>query len=215
MNYVPKLQHHYEDMPKQRHAAKLGMWLFIGSEVLFFSGLFTLYAAYRAHHLEIFQLGVDHNNLLLGTINTVILVAGSISVSCAVNALRSDLRGLAILLTSLTAMLGVAYLVIKGTEWGAHFAEGIYPGGNGSFFVENPEPAWAIFFTLYYALTGFHVIHVTVGVCILAWTAWWIHRDVVGAEGSYKLTIVSLYWHLVDMIWLFLWTLFYLLGSPK
>lgn len=215
MNYVPKLQHHFEDMPKQRHAAKLGMWLFLGSEVLFFAALFTLYAAYRAHHLEIFQRGVDHNDLVLGTINTAILIAGSISVSCAVNFLRLDLRGPAILLTSLTAACGVAYLAIKGTEWGMHFAEGIYPGGSGSFFVENPEPAWAIFFTLYFALTGLHVIHVAVGVGIFAWMAWWIHRDLVGASGSYKLFIASLYWHLVDMIWLFLWTLFYLLGSQS
>lgn len=214
MNYVPKLQHHYQDMPKQRHAAKLGMWLFLGSEVLFFSGLFALYAAYRAHHPEIFRQGVALNDLTLGTINTAILIGGSLAVSCAVNALRRDMRGLAVLLTALTSLAGVAYLIIKGTEWGHHFSEGIYPGGNGSFFVENPEPAWAIFFTLYYALTGFHVIHVSVGVGLLGWVAWWIHRERVGSAGSYKLAIAAMYWHLVDMIWLFLWPLFYLLRSP-
>lgn len=214
MSFVPRLQHHFEDLPKQAHAAKLGMWLFLGSEVLFFSGLFTLYAAYRAHHSEIFRLGVAHNDLVLGTINTFILVTGSLCVSLAVFLLRRERRLLATLLTAATALSGLAYLTIKGVEWGEHMSEGIFPGGRGSFFVENPEPAWAIFYTLYYGLTGFHVIHVSVGVAILAWTAWWMHREKVGAVGAYKLLIVSLYWHLVDVIWLYLWPLFYLLRNP-
>lgn len=214
MSFVPKLQHHFEDIPKQAHAAKLGMWLFLGSEVLFFSGLFTLYAAYRAQHPEIFRLGVAHNNLVLGTVNTFILVTGSLLVSIAVWALRRDRRLLATLLTLVTALFGVAYLAIKGFEWGQHIMEGIFPGGRGSFFVANPEPAWAIFYTLYYGLTGFHVIHVSVGVAVLAWTAWWMHREQVGAAGAYKLLIVSLYWHLVDIFWLYLWLIFYLLRNP-
>lgn len=214
MSWAPKLQHHFEDIPKQAHAAKLGMWLFLGSEVLFFSGLFALYAAYRAAHLDIFQQGVAHNDLTLGTINTAVLIAGSISMTCAVNFLRLDGRTPAVLLASLTAVCGIAYLVIKSVEWAAHFSEGIFPGGRGHFFVENPEPAWAIFFTLYFGLTGLHVIHVAVGVGVIAWTAWWIFRDSIGSAGAYKLSLVGLYWHLVDIIWLFLWPLFYLLRSP-
>lgn len=214
MNTVPKLQHHFEDLPKQAHAAKLGMWLFLGSEVLFFAGLFTLYAGYRALHPEIFRMGVAHNNLVLGTVNTFILVTGSLLVSLAVFALRLDRRLLAVLLTAGTSLSGLAYLAIKGVEWGQHMSAGIFPGGRGAFFVENPEPAWAIFFTLYYGLTGFHVIHVSVGVAVLGWTAWWMHREAVGSAAAYKLAIVSLYWHLVDIIWLFLWPIFYLLRNP-
>lgn len=214
MSTIPKLQHHFEDIPKQAHAAKLGMWLFIGSEVLFFAGLFTLYAAYRAHHPEIFRMGVAHNNLVLGTINTAILVTGSLLITAAVHFLRLERRLLAVALTLGTSLSGLAYLVIKGFEWAQHMSEGIFPGGKGSFFVENPEPAWAIFYTLYYGLTGFHVIHVSVGVAVLAWMAWWMHRERIGAVAAYKLAIASLYWHLVDIIWLFLWPIFYLLRNP-
>lgn len=214
MNTVPKLQHHFEDLPKQIHAARLGMWLFLASEVLFFSGLFTLYAGYRIHHPEIFRQGVAHNDLVLGTINTFVLVTGSVLVTLAVHFLGRDRRLPAVLLTLGTALSGLVYLVIKGFEWGRHMAEGIFPGGRGSFFVAHPEPGWAIFYTLYYGMTGFHVIHVSAGVAVLAWTAWWMHRESVGAAAAYKLGIASLFWHLVDIIWLFLWPLFYLLRNP-
>ncbi|MFO7156291.1 MAG: cytochrome c oxidase subunit 3 [Pseudomonadota bacterium] len=211
---VPKLQHHFEDLPKQAHAARLGMWLFLASEALFFSGLFTLYAAYRAHYPEIFREGVAHNDLVLGTVNTFILLTGSLFLSLALWALRAARRALSVLLTAATGLAGLVYLIIKATEWAHHMAEGIFPGGRGRFFVENPEPAWAIFYTSYYGLTGFHAIHVTVGVGILAWTAWWMHRERVGPAAAYKLAIVGLYWHFVDIVWLFLWPLFYLLRNP-
>lgn len=211
--YVPKLQHFYEDMEKQRHAAKFGMWMLLGSELLFFNAFFTIYAFYRTLYPETFRMGVDHNAKWLGTINTVILIAGSVAIASAANFLRLGRRALATVLVLLTALAGVAYIVIKSTEYGMHFAEGIYPGGVGQFFVDNPEPGYPVFFTTYFAFTGIHLIHVAIGVAVLCWTAWWIHRDQVTPAGAYRVALVGLYWHFVDVIWLFLWPMFYLLGT--
>ncbi|AKU90244.1 cytochrome c oxidase subunit 3 [Vulgatibacter incomptus] len=211
--YEPPLQHHFEDMEKQEHAAKLGMWIFLGSELLFFNALFALYSFYRTDHPEIFREGIRLNAKWLGTINTAVLVAGSVSVASAHNFLRMGRRNLSIGLTLLTALAGLAYVIIKSVEYGMHFREGIYPGGMGSFFVENPDPAYAAFFTTYFATTGLHLIHVAAGAVLFTWMAWWIHRDRVGPSGAYRLGIAALYWHFVDIIWLFLWPMFYLLGA--
>jgi len=213
--YTPRVQPFFEDLEKQRHAAKLGMWIFLGSELLFFAGLFAIYAFYRTLYPETFQLGVDHNSKLLGSINTALLILGSTMVASAVNFLRLGQRRIATWLVAATAASGVLYIAIKSTEYGMHFSHGIYPGGVGHFFAENPDPGFPVFFTTYFALTGLHVIHVAIGVALLGWKAWWIRRDRVDPTGAYRLGIVALYWHFVDMIWLFLWPMFYLLGTQR
>lgn len=210
-----RLQYFYEDIAKQRHAAKLGMWLFLGSEVLFFAGLFTVYAFYRSVHPEIFRMGVDHNAKWLGSINTLILLIGSVSIASAANFVRAGMRRIAACLVAGTALCGIVYIAIKSTEYAMHFRHGIYPGGVGHFFVENPELGYPTFFTIYFALTGLHVIHVAIGAAIMAWTAWWIVREAVEPVGAYRVALVGLYWHFVDIIWLFLWPMFYLWGSPR
>lgn len=209
----PILQHHYEDMPKQRHAGRLGMWLFLGSELLFFAGLFALYAYYRTEHPDVFREAVRHNNRWLGTINTAVLIFGSVCVGSGANLLRLGRLVPAAWLVLLTALSGLAYIVIKSVEWVQHFGEGIFPGGVGTFFLEHREPGWPIFFTLYYGMTGMHVIHVAIGVVMLGWMAWWMVRDEVGPLQAHKVAFAGLYWHFVDIIWLFLWPIFYLMGT--
>ncbi len=211
--YEARLLEHFEDMEKQRHAAKLGMWIFLGSELLFFNGLFTIYAFYRVAYPVHFRGAIEHNIKWLGTINTAVLVAGSLCVALAANFLRMGRRLIAVVLTLCTALAGVTYVVIKSIEYGIHFSEGIYPGGVGRFYQEHPEPGFKVFFTSYFATTGLHVIHVAGGVILLTWMAWWIHRDRVGPAGAYRLGIAGLYWHFVDIIWLFLWPMYYLLGA--
>jgi cytochrome c oxidase subunit 3 len=211
--YEPKLEHHFEDLPGQRHAARLGIWIFLGSELLFFAALFTLYAFYRGMHPEVFAEGVRHNSRILGTLNTIVLIGGSLCAALAVNLLRADRRKPAVLLCTLAGCSALIFLVIKSVEYAAHFREGIHPGGVGHFFVEQPEQAYGVFFTLYFAMTGLHGIHVIIGAVLLFGAAVWMKRRNVGAAGAYRLEIVALYWHFVDTVWIFLWPMFYLMGQ--
>lgn len=211
--YEPELEGHFEDLGKQKHAVRLGMWIFLASELLFFTALFTLYAYYRTRHPAIFHEAVPHNPILLGTLNTVILIGGSTCIALAVNLLRRGRSRAAAWLTVAAAGVGLAFLVVKAIEYGIHFDEGIYPGGRGHFFAEHPEDGWPIFFTLYFAMTGLHAIHVAVGAVLLGWLAWWQLRRKVGPEGAYRLEMGALYWHFVDTVWIFLWPMFYLMGK--
>jgi cytochrome c oxidase subunit 3 len=213
--YQPGLEHHFEDLEKQRHAAQLGMWIFLASELLLFAALFTLYYAYRAHFPQVFHEGVGHNPRHLGTLNTCILLLGSLTAALAVNALRRNRTGAARLLAAGTVVAAIGFLIVKIYEYGLHFQEGIFPGGAGDFFAAHPEPGWPIFFTLYFAMTGLHAIHVTLGGLLFAFITWWIGRARVGAAGAYRAELGALYWHFVDVIWVFLWPMFYLLGAHE
>lgn len=202
---------HFEDLTKQAHAARLGMWVFLGSEVLFFSGLFGLYASYRTEHPHGFGVAVLHNTLALGSINTGVLLVSSYTVALAVHALRRGKQRMSANLLGATIALGACFLVIKTTEYLTHFKEGIYPGGVGIFFKEHPDPGTKMFFTLYYCMTGLHAVHVLVGMCVLSFLLWGVLRGRIGAWAPHPLAVGAVYWHLVDVIWIFLWPLFYLL----
>jgi cytochrome c oxidase subunit III len=202
---------HFESLQKQAHAARLAMWVFLGSEALFFSGLFALYAAYRTEHPLGFGLGVEHNTVVWGSVNTLILVVSSYALTLSVRALRRDRPRLAGAMLVVTIALGVAFALVKVGEWMHHFDEGIYPGGSGSFFREHPDPGTMMFFTLYFAMTGLHEVHVVVGVVVLCFLLWKLIRREIPASAPHPLEVGALYWHFVDMIWLFLWPLFYLM----
>jgi cytochrome c oxidase subunit 3 len=202
---------HFENLEKQAHAARLGMWVFLGSEVLFFSGLFALYIAYRTEHPYGFGVGVEHNTLALGSINTGVLLVSSYTVAMAVHELRRGKNRLSALLIGTTVLLGLAFLVIKTTEYLQHFREGIYPGGWGPFFHEHGDAGTKMFFTLYYCMTGLHAAHVFVGMCVLAVLLLRVARRDIGDWAPHPLAMGAVYWHLVDLIWIFLWPLFYLI----
>jgi cytochrome c oxidase subunit 3 len=207
---------HFEDLEKQAHAARLGMWVFLGSEVLFFAGLFALYVAYRTEHPYGFGVGVEHNTLLWGSINTAVLLVSSYSVAVAVHALRRGRNALSALLLGLTLLLGSTFLLIKTHEYLLHFHEGIYPGGWGSFFQTHGDDGTKVFFTLYFCMTGLHAAHVFAGMCVLAVLLVRVVRRDIGAWAPHPLAIGAVYWHLVDVIWIFLWPLFYLIpGSVR
>lgn len=201
---------HFEDLAKQAHAARLGLWVFLASEVLLFAALFALFASYRAHYPHAFREAVLHNTKVLGSVNTLVLLTSSTLVACGVHALRSGRRRLATRLVAATMTLGVAFLGIKLTEYGRHFAEGIEPAGGGRYFVEHRARGLAEFWTLYYGMTGLHAIHVTVGVIVLGAMLLGIRRGTVVPLTAYRLELGATYWHLVDLVWIFLWPLFYL-----
>ncbi len=202
---------HFESIERQGHAVTLGMWAFLGSEILFFGALFTIYSSYRARWSETFAKAVQENTIFWGSANTVVLLTSSFLVALAVHYLRHGRSRLAARLTYATAFLGVAFLLIKGYEYYDHFHNGIFPGGRGHWFLEQPrEPAAAAFWTLYFLMTGLHAIHVIVGVCVLAVLGWFVSSGRTVAEAPFALENGALYWHLVHIIWLFLWPLFYL-----
>jgi cytochrome c oxidase subunit 3 len=201
---------HFEDIERQAHAARLGMWVFLGSEVLFFAGLFALYAAYRTEHPHGFGVGVEHNTIALGSLNTGVLLVSSYTIAMAVHALREGRRRASLALIGVTLLLGACFLAIKAHEYATHFSDGIYPGGVGRFYETYGEPGTKMFFTLYFCMTGLHALHVIAGLSALTFLLVKVARREVDQDVPHPLVIGAVYWHLVDLVWVFLWPLFYL-----
>jgi cytochrome c oxidase subunit 3 len=205
-----RLQPHYANLEQQTGAARLGMWLFLASEVLLFSALFGLYASYRAAHHEIFAQAVRLTNARSGAAMTVVLVTSSLAVALALAALRTERPRQALRWLGAAIALGGGFLVLKGLEYREHLAAGLRPG-LGYAFPELPDPAANEFFTLYYVMTGLHALHVIGGLIVLVVLARWLARQRIDAVYQTPLELGALYWHLVDAIWLFLWPMFYLM----
>ena len=205
-----RLEPHFQDLAKQTHAARLGMWVFIGSEALLFSALFALYAAYRVAYPGAFEDAAGHTNLALGTIMTAVLLTSSFLVAMSLGRIRRRLARDAVLFLAGAAVLGATFLVLKGMEYAEHFRDGIYPG---VWYRASALPGQGanIFFTLYYAMTGLHALHVLGGVPLLAWLAWLVRRGRIDDAYHTPLELGGMYWHFVDVVWVFLWPLFYLL----
>lgn len=208
----PQVAEPYDSLERQSHAAHFGMWVFLASEMLLFAGFFALYAGYRVSYPLGFAAGVEANTRVLGSINTLVLLTSSYVVASSVHALRRERVVKTVTLLFLTMALGAAFLAIKITEYAKHFHEGIYPGGRGHYFALHGEPGLREFWTLYFATTGLHAIHVTVGLGVLAWMTWRVARGRVNAVHDHPLALAAMYWHLVDVVWIFVWPLFYLMG---
>jgi len=209
---MPTTHHvaHFEDLAKQGHAARLGMWLFLGSEALLFSGLFTLYAAYRNEYTSDFAAGAQLTNLPLGTIMTAVLLVSSFFMAFALATARQERSRVSIAALATTFLLGIVFLGLKATEYTMHFRDGIFPGA----YYTGPlgeRHGVVLFFTLYYIMTGLHALHVIGGLVLVGWLARRTRRGDFGEAWSTPLELGGLYWHFVDIIWLFLWPLFYLL----
>lgn len=209
----PEHEHHFQDLETQAHAARLGMWVFLASEALLFGALFTLYSAARVQHAESFREGIAHTDKVLGSLNTLILLTSSFTVAAAVHVLKAGRRGTAILCLLASIAMGALFMVFKLLEWSHHFHEGIYPGGGTHFFHEHPAQGLPIFFTLYYIMTGLHALHVLAGMTVLGIMALGIVRGLVSPSHAHRLEVGALYWHLVDVVWIFLWPIFYLTGG--
>ncbi len=205
---------HFASHAKQAHAARLGMWIFLAAELLLFAGLFSLYAGYRSAYPHAFSQGVEHSAKWLGSLNTLLLLTSSFWVAWAVEQLRES-KGRASSYSLMAAVVcAVTFLAIKAAEYAEHISHGIVPGGRGAFFEQPHGQELAVFFNLYYVSTTLHALHVAVGAGVLAFMAWGILRQSVSKKDAYKLEVAGLYWHLVDVIWLFLWPMYYLTGAP-
>lgn len=179
------------------HALHLAVWIVIASEALLFAGLFALYAAYRAEYPREFHLGASHDIGWIGGVNTMVLLTSSFAMAWAIlraREARSPRRALEAVL-----VLGCTFLVLKLVEWGIHLHDGIAPGTAGHL----PRRGTALFFSLYYLMTGLHAAHVIAGLALVTWVRM--------RPRVHTMELVGLYWHFVDAIWVFLWPLFYLL----
>jgi len=189
--------------------ARLGMWLFILSEILLFGGMFILYSAYRYKNPVDFHHASRELDVILGTLNTIILLTSSLSMAASVAAIQRGQRRLSMVLLMATMALGLFFLAIKGFEWGTKIEHGIYPNSPTLLARAKGE---ILFFGLYYVMTGLHGLHVLVGVCVLFVMLILLLKEKINPTHVTPLENSGLYWHLVDMIWIFLYPLFYLIS---
>jgi cytochrome c oxidase subunit 3 len=188
--------------------ARLGMWLFLYTEVILFGGLFLLYAVYLQRYPREFAAAAQELNLFLGATNTVILLSGSLLVALSVSAVRFGNGRLAQGLLWGGVATGVLFLANKYVEWSAEIGHGVYPGSPA--LAQRP-PGESVFFGLYYVTLGLHGLHVLVGTALLAVLAVWVGSGAVHRGDFVKLENAGLYWHLVDLVWIFIFPLYYLL----
>jgi cytochrome c oxidase subunit 3 len=206
----PKLAHHYESLERQAHANRFGVWVFLGSESLLFAVLFASYATYRDINASAFALASRHLDLLLGTFNTLLLISSSFTVALATYYIKKNNKKAVLTLIALSMLMGLGFIVIKGFEWTADFNEGALPGRY--FHLEGvPFQGGNLFFTCYFLLTGLHGAHVVIGLVLLAWAAMRVRNNTASATYDLPVEIAGLYWHLVDLIWIFLYPLLYLI----
>lgn len=189
-------------------ASRMGMWLFLFTELLLFGGMFILYSVYRFTHPNEFHLAAKELNTVIGTFNTAILLTSSLTMALSIAAIQRKQKSLSIIFQLLTIVLALGFMVNKYFEWGAKFHHGIYPGSDTLLSKPSGE---ILFFGLYYVMTGLHGLHVIIGVVIIAFMTRFTLKDVITHDNYVKLEAAGLYWHLVDIIWIFLFPLFYLI----
>jgi cytochrome c oxidase subunit 3 len=196
------------DTHKDYTGSKLGMWLFLLSEILLFGGLFILYSAYRYKYSTDFHLAAGELNRILGTLNTLILLTSSLTMATSISAIQKGERRLCACLLTATIVLGLLFLFNKGLEWEGKIEHGIYPS---SSILLGRTKGDILFFGLYYVMTGLHGLHVLVGVCVLSVMLFLIGGKKIDRMHFVLLENSGLYWHMVDIIWIFLFPVFYLI----
>lgn len=189
-------------------ATKMGMWLFLFSELLLFGGLFLMYSVYRYTHQHDFHIAAEGMNIFLGTANTIILLTSSLTMALAITAMQKGKKILSLSLQIITFLFGLAFLINKFFEWSAEFREGNYPGSP----ILTAKPAGQVlYYGLYYTMVGLHGVHVIVGMTVIAFMIRFTIKGIITKDNYVKLEAAGLYWHLVDIIWIFLFPLFYLI----
>ncbi len=203
------LAHHFESLPKQQHAARLGMWLFLATEVLLFAALFAAYAVYRWLFHAQFSEASRELQTWIGLVNTVVLVTSSFTVAMGLErSTRGDGKGTRALF-GISVLLALVFLFFKYIEYTHHFHTGELPGRYYTGEVQGPGAP--MFFTLYFLITGLHGIHVIAGGTVLGIIGWRAGRGDYTPEYHVPVELAGLYWHLVDLIWIFVFPLIYLI----
>jgi cytochrome c oxidase subunit III len=206
------LAHQFDDAAQQRDAANFGMWVFLVTEIMFFGGLFAGYAIYRTMYPDAFALTSRYMNVTLGTVNTIVLITSSLTMALAVFSSRTNERRATGLLLLSTIALGLVFLAVKMYEYHEKYLEHIVPGVD--FRLSGPEAGhMQMLFCFYFIMTGLHAVHMVIGVGLLGWL---VRKNSGGAFSrgyNNPVEIVGLYWHFVDIVWIFLFPLLYLIGQ--
>ena len=188
--------------------SRMGMWLFLFTELILFGGMFLIYSVYRYEYAEAFHIAAKELNTIMGAFNTAVLLTSSLTMALSIVAIQRNQKTLSILLQLITIFLALFFLVNKYFEWSAKFHHGIYPGSEELLSKGSGE---ILFFGLYYVMTGLHGIHVIVGMVLIAVMTRMTRKDIITRDNYVRLENAGLYWHLVDIIWIFLFPLFYLI----
>ncbi|MBS2212737.1 cytochrome c oxidase subunit 3 [Carboxylicivirga mesophila] len=189
-------------------ASKLGMWLFIFTELLLFAGLFIVYGVYRYLNPVAFHLAAEELSVTVGTVNTIILLVSSATIAMATTAIRLKNKQLTILLLLATLFLAFMFMTNKYFEWKGKFEHGIFPGSEDLLRLGHGD---TLFFSLYFFMTGLHALHIIVGFVLISIVCYRVNNNSLTANNPVLLDNSGLYWHLVDLIWIFLFPLFYLI----
>lgn len=218
--HSPVLKHHFEDLGQQHACERLGMWMFLTTEVLFFAGLFGAYTVYRMWYPAEFVFASSKLDMTYAVVNTIFLITSSLTITLAIRSAKLGDRGAVIRNLLITAALATAFMVVKGFEYAHDFHIHLVPGPgfSGEVHKEAVEKGLdpgkvQLFLCFYYIMTGIHGIHILVGIGCILWLVWEAWRGTIPPENYSTVEVVSLYWHLVDAIWLFLMPLLYLAGA--
>jgi cytochrome c oxidase subunit 3 len=215
MSHTPEqpshLAHHFSTAEQQRDSAKLGLWIFLVTEVLLFGGLFTAYSVYRAWNPDMFFNAHKALDLTLGTINTIILISSSLTMALAIRSIQSNKREISLLFLIVTLLLAATFLVIKYFEYRHKFHLGQLPGKFYTYTgIQGTNPH--IFFTFYFMMTGLHALHIIGGMSVMSWVAYRLSQNQFSSEYYTPVELIGLYWHFVDLVWIYLFPLLYLIG---
>ena len=209
----PKLQHHFDDMAQQAEASTLGMWVFLVTEIMFFGGLFMAYLVYRTQSPTGFAEASHHLNVTWGAVNTVVLIVSSLTMALAVRSAQTSAPAKTqVAWIVLTMLLGSAFLGVKAIEYSDKFAHHLVPGPNFQWTGHYPKAA-EMFYSLYFCMTGLHALHMIIGLGIMTWLAITAWRKSYDANYYTPVEVAGLYWHFVDIVWIFLFPLLYLIGG--
>jgi cytochrome c oxidase subunit III len=205
------LRHQFASAEQQKDASTLGMWIFLVTEIMFFGGMFCMYTVYRSLYATAFGAGSNHLDVTLGAVSTVVLIASSFTMALAVNSAETGNRRALITNLIITILLAAGFLVTEMWEWYQLHQEHLMPGSGFRF--EGPDPGHVqIFFSMYFSMTGLHASHVLIGIGLLTVTAIRAARGTFPAGYSTPIEIAGLYWHFVDLVWIFLFPLYYLVA---
>jgi cytochrome c oxidase subunit 3 len=208
----PSLQHHFDTLEQQKDASTFGMWVFLVTEVLFFGGMFMAYILYRTWYPDAWMAASHHLDVVLGAANTAVLILSSLTMALAVNQGQLGRRNGQVIFLIATMVLGAVFLGVKVVEYSDKFAHQLVPGPNFRFEDASVARQAQIFFSLYFAMTGMHALHMIIGEGIMLYLlvrAWKGHFT---ARYYTPVEIGGLYWHFVDIVWIFLFPLLYLVG---
>jgi cytochrome c oxidase subunit 3 len=220
----PILAEQFDDLEQQHEASTLGMWVFLATEVMFFGGLITAYMVYRASSPREFAVASHHMNVALGCLNTVILLGSSLTMALAVRASKLHSRRELLLYLGLTMALGTGFLGIKAIEYSEEFAEKLVPGWNFQIDADDQvsidqargDPRhFVVFFVLYFFMTGLHAIHLVIGIALVGVMAGLSWRSWLSGGGATQIEVTGLYWHFVDVVWVFLYPMLYLIDVHR